>query len=97
MASTPPNPHPKVLSLHFQYLLTSLSNGRQKNSKEKVPEALKGFHCSEHLGGWLSGEVVGGRALRDSESLAEFSITASSRNGACPCEGGSLETEASGA
>lgn len=56
VASSPP--HPKVLSLHFQHL-NSLSNGRKKTQQRKGPRALKGFHCSEHLGGWLSGEVAG--------------------------------------
>lgn len=38
------HPHPKVLRLCFPHLLNSFSNGREKNSKGKVPEALKGFH-----------------------------------------------------
>lgn len=52
-------PHPKVLSLHFQHLFYSLSNGRKKTQQRKGPRALKGFHCSEHLGCWLSRELAG--------------------------------------
>lgn len=59
--SHPPQPPtPGCSACIFNTYLILFQMEGKKNGKEKVPEALKGFHCSEHLGGWLSGEVVGG-------------------------------------
>lgn len=41
------------------YLILFQMERKEKKGQGKVPEALKGFHCSEHLGCWLSGEVAG--------------------------------------
>lgn len=57
-------PSPRCAACIFKTYLILFQTEGKKNTKEKVPEALKGFHCSEHLGGWLSGEGGGTQGLR---------------------------------
>lgn len=84
-------PHPEVPSLHFQHLLNSFSNGKKRKKRPREgPRSSKRFSllgALRLLAEWGSGRRAAGRARRDTESRAEFSITPSSRHGVCPWEG----------